>query len=177
MGHMLGHMNLRETFLFLAFGLCALSPAAAQSVCQLCAAPPVATLPAKIPLRIDISTSLDFSTAAHTDAGQGSIEVDPRTGQRRVSGLIALSGMALKGTVRLTGEPFRHVRISLPTQIQMVSTMGAKAEITAIVADISADPVLGLDGSLTFSFGGRMTVLDGAAGEFHARIPITADYQ
>jgi hypothetical protein len=177
LGHMPASMNPRKMFLFLIISQSALPPVAAQTACQLCAALPSPVLPAKAPLRIDISTLLDFSTAAHTDSGQGSIEIDPRTGQRRVTGLIALGGMALKGTVRLTGEPFRRVRISLPTQIQMVSTMGAKAEITSIVANVSPDPMLGSDGSLTFSFGGRMTVLDGAAGEFHARIPITAEYQ
>ncbi len=177
MGYIAARMNLGKIFLFLLISASVLSPAQAQNICQLCVAPSLPVLPAKTPLRIDITTSLDFSTAAHSDAGQGSIEVDPRTGQRRVSGLIALSGMALKGTVRLTGDPFRRVRINLPTRIQMVSTMGAKAEITAIVADISADPLLGADGTLTFSFGGRMTVLNGAAGEFHARIPITAEYQ
>ena len=154
------------------------APLRAQSVCQLCATGPIPVTPAVRPLRVEIDASLDFSTAAHSNSGEGSIEIDPRTGQRRVTGgLIALGGMALKGTVRLTGDPFRHVRITLPASILMQSTLGATADISAISADISANPKLGADGTLVFSFGGRMTVHGGAAGDFRGVIPITADYQ
>jgi Domain of unknown function (DUF4402) len=168
--------RLRLSFLCLLWFAAVPTPAAAQ--CQLCATPSAAaTTPAR-PLKIEISATLDFSTAAHTDSGEGTIEIDPRTGARRVSGgLVALGGMALKGTVRLTGEPFRHVRVTLPTTIVMHSTMGATADITAITADISSDPALGADGTLAFSFGGKMTVRGGAAGDFHGQIQITADYQ
>jgi Domain of unknown function (DUF4402) len=154
-------------------------PVRAQSACQLCAPGAVVAAPsAARALRIEIDAMLDFSTAAHTQSGEGSIEIDPRTGQRRVTGgLVGLGGMALKGTVRLSGEPFRHVRITLPGGITMQSTMGATAYVEKITADISADPVLGSDGTLVFSFGGRMIVNGGAAGEFHGRIPITAEYQ
>ncbi len=152
-------------------------PVAAQ--CQLCTTPPlpVPSQPPR-PLTIEIDASLDFSTAAHRDSGQGSIEVDPATGQRRVTGgLVGLSGMALRGTVRITGQPFRQVRISLPTKVVMQSTLGATADITGIVADIGSIPVIGANGTLTFSFGGKMTVRGGAAGEFYGRIPISVDYQ
>jgi Domain of unknown function (DUF4402) len=171
-------MNLRKMVLFPFVAVLALPAARAQTVCQLCSQQgPVIALPVR-PLQIEIDASLDFSTAAHSNSGEGSIEIDPRTGQRRVTGgLVALGGMALKGTVRLKGDPFRRVRISLPASIEMVSTLGAKADITSLTADVSTDPVLGRDGTLTFSFGGRMTVRGGAAGDFHGRIPITADYQ
>lgn len=150
----------------------------AQTACQLCATGPIPVTPAVRPLRVEIDASLDFSTAAHSNSGEGSIEIDPRTGQRRVTGgLVALGGMALKGTVRLTGDPFRHVRITLPASIVMQSTLGATADISAIRADVSASPKLGADGTLVFSFGGRMTVRGGAAGDFRGTIPITADYQ
>lgn len=154
-------------------------PVRAQTICQLCAPGPVVTAPPIVRvLRIEINAELDFSTAAHTQSGQGSIEIDPRTGQRRVTGgLVGLGGMALKGTVKLSGDPFRHVRISLPATIIMQSTLGATAIVNGITADISADPVLGSDGTLVFSFGGKMIVNGGAAGEFHGRIPITAEYQ
>ena len=150
----------------------------AQTVCQLCATGPIPVAPSVRPLRVEIDASLDFSTAAHSSSGEGSIEIDPRTGQRRVTGgLVALGGMALRGTVRVTGDPFRHVRITLPTTILMQSTQGATADISAISADVSSSPKLGADGTLVFSFGGRMTVHGGAAGDFRGTIPITADYQ
>ena len=163
--------------LSLVFALGSL-PLRAQTACQLCATGPIPVVPAVRPLRVEIDASLDFSTAAHSNSGEGNIEIDPRTGQRRVTGgLVALGGMALKGTVRLTGDPFRHVRITLPSSIVMQSTLGATADISAITADVSASPILGADGTLVFSFGGRMTVRGGAAGDFRGTIPITADYQ
>ena len=152
--------------------------AQAQVACQLCTAGPPATAKPVRTLTIAIDAMLDFSTAAHGDSGQGSIQIDPRTGARQVrGGLVALGGMAVKGTVRLTGDPFRHVRITLPSSVTMHSTMGATADIGALITDVSADPVLGADGTLSFSFGATMTVRDGAAGDFHGVIPISAEYQ
>ncbi len=171
-------MNARLRHLFPLVMAVAACPGPVAAQCQLCAATTNALPSPARALKIDIEAMLDFSTAAHSDSGTGSIEIDPRTGQRRVTGgLVALGGMALKGTVLLTGEPFRRVRITLPVSIVMHSTMGATADITGITANLGPDPMLGPDGTLSFSFGGKMTVRDGAAGDFHARIPITAEYQ
>jgi Domain of unknown function (DUF4402) len=153
-------------------------PALAQS-CQLCSARPEDAAQAQPvrPLKIDIETALDFSTAAHTDIGQGNIQLDPVTGQRRFSGLVGLGGSALRGMVTITGEPFRRVRIELPQTIRLNATMGAKADVTDIRSTLGPDPMIGADGRLVFWFGGKLSVLDAAAGEFHGRIHISADYQ
>lgn len=129
------------------------------------------------PLKIEIETALDFSTAAHTDLGQGHIVVDPLTGQRRFSGLVGLGGSALRGMVTISGEPFRRVRIDLPLTIRLNATMGAKADVTDIRSTLGPDPMIGANGQLIFWFGGKLSVLDDAAGEFHGRIQISADYQ
>lgn len=152
-------------------------PAQARE-CQLCA-PPEATPIAKAikPIKIDIETTLDFSTAAHTAFGQGSITVDPRTGTRSFTGLVGFGGPALRGTVTITGEPFRRVLIDVPASIKLNSPQGAKGEVTDIRTDLPATAVIGGDGRLVFSFGGKFTVLDEAAGDFHGRVQITADYQ
>lgn len=164
--------------LTIAVALLPLTPVSAQD-CQLCVARPeqaAQAQPAK-PLKIDIETALDFSTAAHTDMGQGSIQLDPATGQRRFAGLVGVGGAALRGMATVTGQPFRRVRVDLPRTIRLNATMGAKADVTDIQSTLGPDPMIGPDGRLVFWFGGRLTVTDNAAGEFHGRIQISADYQ
>jgi Domain of unknown function (DUF4402) len=172
-------MNGSLRLLVLAAGFLASGSALAGPDCQLCA--PTTPLEKAIPrraLHIEVDSLLDFSTAAHRDAGDGAIEVDPVTGLRRVTGgLIGLGGPALKGVARLTGEPFARVKVDVPRMMMMRSTTGAVATISNIKTSLSSDPALGGDGTLTFSFGGRMVVADGAAGEFHGRFPIAVDYQ
>ncbi len=172
-------MNICLRLLILGLGL--LSPVSAGSApdCQLCApSSKQEKTPPRRALHIEIDSLLDFSTAAHRDVGEGAIEVDPVSGQRRVTGgLIGLGGPALKGVARLTGEPFARIKINVPRMMLMRSTMGAVATISNIETNLSSDPALGGDGKLSFSFGGRMVVADGAAGEFHARFPISVDYQ
>jgi len=150
-------------------------PASAQQ-CQLCAQLEASAEPAA-PLKIDIDTTLDFSSAAHTDLGQGTVTIDPRTGARSFVGLVGFGGPALRGTVTITGDPFRRVEVELPATIRLNSTMGAKADVSEIRTDLPSNAVIGADGRLVFSFGGKLTVLNDAAGDFHGRIHITADYQ
>lgn len=128
------------------------------------------------PLAIEIETALDFSRAA--DAGRGgSIAIDARTGGRKVAGLTDLGGYAIKGSVRLTGEPFRHVRVSLPSSARLVAPSGSSAEAVDLRTDLPPDPMLDASGELRFTFGGRLMVSGEAAGEFRGRIAIVADYQ
>lgn len=152
-------------------------PAAAQSGCQLCAPAPAEQAKPARPIHIDIETTLDFATAAHTDLGAGTIQLDARTGQRSFSGLSGLGGGGLRGTVTITGEPFHRVRIDLPAVIDLRSTMGARAEVSDLRTDLPPDPRIGADGRLVFQFGGRFSVRDGAAGDFRGRIQIRAEYQ
>ena len=151
------------------------SPLGAQ--CRLCAPESVASpQPESRPLNIDVETALDFSRAAGTGSG-GSIAIDERTGTRRVAGLADLGGMAIKGSVRLTGTPFARVRVSLPTTVQLRAPDGSSAEAADLRTDLPPDPMLDSSGELRFSFGGRLVVTGRAAGEFRGRIPLVADYQ
>lgn len=151
------------------------SPLSAQ--CRLCTPDSGSTKVEEArPLTIDVETSLDFSRAAGTGNG-GSIAIDERTGSRRVSGLADLGGFAIKGSVRLTGEPFRHIRVSLPASVRLMSPDGSSAEATDLRTDLPPDPALDAKGELRFTFGGRLVVSGTAAGEFRGRIPIVADYQ
>lgn len=158
--------------------LLASAPAWSQP-CQLCS-PRVDPGSQKQPpraLKIDIETALDFSTAAHTSLGQGSIAIEPLTGLRRFAGLVGVGGPALRGKVTITGEPFRRVRIDLPRVIRLNATMGAKADVTDIQTTLGPDPMIAANGQLVFWFGGTFSVIDDAAGDFHGRIQISADYQ
>ena len=170
---------MRRLYLVATVAATALLPSAgALAQCRLCA--PSAT-PAKAaaesrPLDIAVDTALDFSRAAQGRGG-GSITIDERSGGRTVNGLVDLGGMALKGTVRLTGEPLRHVRISLPGSVRLVAPDGSAADVVDLRADVPPDPALDASGQMAFSFGGRLRVTGDASGEFRGRIPITADYQ
>jgi hypothetical protein len=151
----------------------------ARAQCRLCAPATVGSpAPPSRALTIDIETSLDFSRAAQKGTGSGNIAVDERSGARSVTGsLIDLGGMSLKGSVRLSGEPFRHVRVSLPTSIRLIAPDGNSADVVDLLTDLSPDPALDANGALSFSFGGRLVVSSGVSGDLRGRIPIVADYQ
>jgi hypothetical protein len=129
-------------------------------------------------LRIEIDSMLDFSSIAIRTQGSGAVEIDSHSGARRVSGgLIGLGGPALRGTARITGEPFARIAVRLPTSLELRSVSGAIARISQIETTLSPDPMIGANGELTFSFGGRMTVNEAESGEFQGRFPISAEYQ
>ena len=149
----------------------------AAAECRLC--PTDAERPAAAearPLTIDIEAALDLGRAA-VRGGGGSIALDERSGARRVTGLTDLGGFAIKGSVRLTGEPFRQVRVSLPSSVRLVAPDGSSAEAIGLRTDLPPAPALDGAGTLVFSFGGQLTVTGDASGEFRGRIPIVADYQ
>lgn len=150
---------------------------AAAQACQLCTSGPAGPKAALRPLTVAIETALDFSTAVHTSRGSGSIAIEARTGRRQMIGLVALGGPALVGTVTITGEPFARIVIDMPRTIMLNSNLGATADVTEIRTDLPPHPSIGSDGRLVFTFGGRLTVRNEAAGDFRGRIPVSADYE
>lgn len=157
--------------------------ARAQPPCQLCAATagrPGTTVPAPaaamtVPLAIEIESGIDFSRAAVTNGG-GSIAIDGATGARSVTGLRDLGGMAMRGVVRLTGQPGARVRVTLPNRIELRASDGTSAEVADLASDLGADPRLDATGTLVFNFGGRLVLPPGATGDLRGRIPIAAEY-
>ncbi len=130
------------------------------------------------PLHIEVETSLDFSRIAQGDGSGGDVTIDSKSGARRVAGsLLDLGGLALRGTVRLKGEANRLVRVDLPREVQLRSANGAVATVYNIETDLSPSPKLGIDGTLSFSFGGKLSIKGQSSGSFRGSIPITADYQ
>ena len=155
--------------------LIAASDSAAQ--CRLCPAEARHSVPTEArPLTIDIEAALDLGRAA-VRGGGGSSALDEHSGARRVTGLADLGGFAIKGSVRLTGEPFRQVRVNLPSSVRLVAPDGSSADAVGLRTDLPPAPALDGAGSLVFSFGGQLIVTGDASGEFRGRIPIVADYQ
>jgi Domain of unknown function (DUF4402) len=154
--------------------------ASAQAPCQLCAPSDQAERrdqAERTPLRIEIETALDFSRVTQTIPGEGEIALDPASGVRTVKGgLTDLGGMALRGTVRITGQAHQPVLITLPHRVQLRSSTGSVAEVLDIKSDLGPAPSLDGDGQLLFSFGGRLRVTGRVSGVFRGSIPISADY-
>lgn len=159
----------------------ALSAAPAWAQCSTCAVEPASAplnAPERIPVTIEIEAGLDFSRLIRTKAADGTARIDPQSGTRETTGGLAeLGGMALKGTARVTGTPLAPLRITLPDRIEMRSTTGVIAEVIDLQTDLSAAPMLGPDGQLTFSFGGKLNVKGQISGVFRGNIRISADYQ
>lgn len=158
--------------------LTAVVPAEAQTPCRLCAPGEAAPVRApERPLTIEVEAGIDFSRLAVASGG-GSVDVDPANGARRVSGgLIDLGGMTLTGAVKLSGEPGRAVRVSLPDRVLLTTPDGGTAELRDIRTDLPAAARLGPDGRLSFAFGGRLEVTGAVSGQLRGRIPIVADYE
>ena len=153
---------------------------AAQAQCRLC---PVETheravLPS-MPLRINVEAALDLGRAAQVrSGGGGTIALDPTTGERRVSGGLAdLGGFSLKGTVRLQGEPFAPVAVSMPSRIPLTAPDGSTADVIDIRTNLAPNARLDREGQLSFAFGGRLIVTAGQAGDFRGRVTVVADYR
>ena len=160
-------------------------PDEVRAQCRLCAASPAsdslsqaATGKQEIPLQIEITANLDFSRMALLGGNGGVVSIDPMSGAKQISGSIAnLGGMALHGEGRLTGEPGRNVRVSLPERIQLSAPNGSTAELEKLETNLPALARLDQAGRLTFSFGGKLRVRGDANGQFRGRIAITADYE
>ena len=162
----------------LALAFCA--PASASETCMLCSAKEGSLYeePAT-PLSVEIETTLDFDRVALSGPGGGMVTIDAISGRRSVSGdLVELGGVAVQGTATVRGEPGRAIRIQLPAAVTLHSGEGGSAELSDIEADLPRGGArLGRDGTLRFSFGGRLTVKGDASGDYRGRIPLVVDYQ
>jgi hypothetical protein len=130
------------------------------------------------PLNVQIDSEIDFGVAALDGRSGGSIDMDPVTGERRVTGgLVSVGGNYFSGKARITGTPFARVRIGLPQSIKMNAKHGSKAVVASFSANVP--PVVTLDGNgeASFTFAGRFSVESTENGEFQGRFAITADYE
>lgn len=181
-----GHRSLRPLPWVGWAAFCALStfaalPSPAKAQCLLCedSTQIGSGDEALAPLSIQVETSLDFNRLAIANPSGGSVTLDPLTGNRSVSGgLVELGGMALQGVAVVRGEPGRPVRLQMPESATLHSSEGGSAELTDIVADLPRSGArLGPDGTLRFTFGGRLNLNGNAHGDYRGRILLVVDYQ
>ncbi|MBB5684070.1 DUF4402 domain-containing protein [Sphingobium boeckii] len=157
-------------------------PGASYAQCQLCGPAETAILSDQTqpdrPLTIEIESGIDFSRVAIVGQGGGVVALDAHSGGRLVSGaLVDLGGMGYSGTVRLSGDPGRLIRVEMPQSAILSAPDGSIAELRDIVTDLQPTPRLGPDGRLSFRFGGRLTVNGQVSGDLRGRIAIRADYE
>ena len=169
-------MNRPGPVLAAAIALLFAAPVAADDpACELCLGP--ARPGAERTLQIEIESGLAFSRLALRGRGDGAAEIDPQTGEKRVdAGMIDLGGLSYHGRARVTGEPFRPVRIELPARVQLRSPGGAEAELTDFSTDLPAVAMLDENGTLEFAFGARLSSRGARGGHFRGRIPIRVEY-
>ena len=152
------------------------TPAAAQ--CRLCDTPTTAREEnsGEGPISLEIETSLDFDRLILLGNGTGTATLMP-DGSRSVSGVISdISGRAMVGSAVVRGEAGRSVRVDLPRRIELYSLSGARITIEEIVSDLPPMARLDSAGSLTFRFGGRLTITGDAEGDYRGDVPITVEY-
>lgn len=170
---------LAALFAALAVPAGPMADARAQSGCRLCeeTAPIVTQAAPRRPLSIDITTAIDFDRMALIDTSGGAAEIDPATGQRRLYRLIDVGGLPMRGEVVIRGDPGRAVRVDLPTEVVMHAPGGRRLELVDMTTDLPAQPRIGSNGELRFSFGGRIDVDGDDVGRFHGRLRIHAEYE
>jgi len=164
--------------------LMALMPQSAYAECRLCAIPAggevgsASDQKTEKPLRIEITTNLNFSRLALLNRAGGEVSIDPVSGYRRISGALTdLGGMSLSGEGRLEGEPGRYVRVTMPERITLNAPNGSVAELVKLDTNLPAQAQLDRDGRLSFTFGGNLRVSGSSSGQFRGRIAITAEYE
>jgi hypothetical protein len=68
------------------------------------------------------------------------------------------------------------VRIELPRRILLHSINGGQISVDDVASDLPSIPRLDGSGTLSFRFGGRLTVSGDADGEYRGDLPITVEY-
>lgn len=157
-------------------GLAGSGPAAAQ--CRLCDTPTTARTEAASgeDIRLEIETSLSFDRLILNGAGAGTALIRP-DGSTSAQGAVSDIGpRAMVGSAVVHGQPGRAVRIELPRRILLHSINGGQISFDDVASDLPSIPRLDASGTLSFRFGGRLTITGDADGEFRGDLPITVEY-
>ena len=164
--------------IILAAALLAGAPTPAPAQCRLCPDPTTqrAEADGDGAIQLEVQASLDFDRLVLLGGGNGAATLLPN-GERSASGSIgAVSGRAMVGSVTISGEPGRTVRVELPDRVSLHSLSGGQIVIEQIETDLPDLPKLDPAGKLSFQFGGRLTLSGEAEGEYRGDVPITAEY-
>ena len=159
-----------------AVAVAAAAPARAQ--CRLCEQPTTtaAALDPTGEVDLSVEASLDFDRVVLTGSSGGTATLLPNGERGASGGIAAISGRAMVGAVSIRGQAGRSVRVELPANLQLFSSSGGRIAIEEIVSDLPELPKLDSSGSLSFRFGGRLTVTGDAEGDYRGDVPITVEY-
>lgn len=173
-------MRLPTPVLFL-LALLPTAPAAAQSApppCRLCDGSGDALVDPveKVPVAIQVETSLEFDRVILTGAAGGIARLGP-DGSRSTSGALApMTGRTMNGEVLIRGEPGRAIRVDLPSRIDLFGYAGGTLTISRVTSDLAGMPRLDARGELRVRFGGELFVSGDAEGTYRGDVAITVDY-
>jgi Domain of unknown function (DUF4402) len=160
----------------LAAAAAPLAPANAQ--CRLCDKPSTRKDPQGDggDIKLEIETGLNFDRLILYGQGQGAAVIRP-DGSNAAQGTVASIGpRAMVGTAVVHGEPGRAVRIELPRRIELFSVNGGHISFDDVISDLPSLPRLDSTGTLSFRFGGRVTISGDADGQYRGDLPITVEY-
>jgi hypothetical protein len=165
--------------LLAAFAAAAAGVAPAGGQCRLCSTPTtdLSTSPGDNGIVLEVETNLDFGRLILAGDGQGAAVLRPDGSSAAEGALAAVSARAMVGTATVRGIPGRAVRVELPRRIDLYSTGGGRIAVDDVVSDLPSVPRLDSSGSLSFRFGGRVTVTGSSEGNYRGSLPITVEYQ
>ena len=151
--------------------------------CRLCSADPSTAIEARPtqPLRLEVASRLDFDKVVFEGNGTALLALSPG-GVARLSGAASAAGArALPGTVLVRGEPGRAVRVDLPRHVMLFgpgngNSGNGELRIDRLVTDLPSFPRIGDDGTLSFRFGGDLSLSGDSDGAYHGTIDITVEY-
>ena len=150
----------------------------ASAQCRLCDTP--TTTPdvegESVPIRLDIQARLDFDQLILRDSSIGTARLSPDGSSSSSGSIETMSGRAMVGSVIVTGEPGRLVRIGFPGAIELTSLSGSAIRLTNLTSDLPTAARLDSAGQLTFRFGGEIALSGNVDGAYRGDIPITVDY-
>ena len=156
-----------------------LGTAPARGQCRLCDKPSTALSqsPDGDNIALEIESSLDFDRLILAGVGQGVAVIRPDGSAVTQGSLEQASGRVMVGTASIRGTAGRAVRVELPARIELSSRGGGAIVLDDIVSDLPPVPRLDSAGTLTFRFGGRVTVTADSDGDYRGQLPITVEYQ
>lgn len=169
-------------YLALMLAACAAAAATAwpaDAQCRLCDKPTTTRGDSSTggDVELEIQSGINFDKLVLVGGGSGQAVIRP-DGTSRAEGIVAnISPRAMVGSAVVHGEPGRTIRVELPPRIELYSLSGARITFDDVATDLPSLPRLDATGTLSFRFGGRVTITGEADGQFRGELPITVEYQ
>lgn len=154
------------------------APMRVTAQCRLCSTPTTTReeATANDDIRLELETNLNFDRLIIFGDGQGSATIRPDGSSTATGSVSSVGPRAMVGTVVVRGQPGRLLRVDLPRRIELFSLSGGRISFDDVASDLPSVPRLDSAGTLTFRFGGRITITGNGEGQYRGDMPITVDY-